>query len=133
MDSYTLEAGSSLTTADPSLTQRSKISGFSPTRLARMHDSLLRHVDGGRLPGLVALIKRRGAEHVDAIGTLAFDRTAPMRRDTIFRLASVMKPITAVAAMILVEECRLRLDDPVEGFLPELANRKVLRTIDSEL
>jgi len=98
-----------------------------------MHDILLRHVDSRRLPGLVALISRRGAEHVDAIGTLAFDRAAPMQRDTIFRLASVTKPITAVAAMILVEECKLRLDDPVDDFLPELANRKVLRTIDSEL
>jgi CubicO group peptidase (beta-lactamase class C family) len=56
-----------------------------------------------------------------------------MRRDTIFRVASVTKPITAVAAMILVEECRLRLDDPVDECLPELANRRVLRTIDSEL
>jgi CubicO group peptidase (beta-lactamase class C family) len=98
-----------------------------------MHDVLLRHVTSGRLPGLVALISRHGAEHLDAIGTLAFDRTAPMRRDTIFRAASVTKPITAVAAMILVEECRLRLDDPVDDFLPELANRRVLRSIDSEL
>jgi CubicO group peptidase (beta-lactamase class C family) len=113
--------------------RRSTTSGFSPTRLARMHDALLRHVDSGRLPGLVALISRRGAEHADAIGTLAFDRTAPMRRDTIFRIASVTKPITAVAAMILVEDCKLRLDDPVDEFLPELANRQVLRTIDSEL
>jgi CubicO group peptidase (beta-lactamase class C family) len=98
-----------------------------------MHDTLRRHVGSGRLPGLVAVVSRRGAEHVDAIGSLAFDRTAAMRRDTIFRLASVTKPITAVAAMILVEECRLRLDDPVDEFLPELANRQVLRTIDSEL
>jgi CubicO group peptidase (beta-lactamase class C family) len=98
-----------------------------------MHDTLLRHVNSGRLPGLVALISRRGTEHVDAIGTLAFDRTAPMRRDTIFRLASVTKPITAVAATILVEECKLRLDDPVDDILPELANRRVLRTIDSDL
>lgn len=113
--------------------QRSKTGGFSPTRLARMHDTLLRHVHDGRVPGLVALLSRRGVEHVDAIGTLAFDSTAPMRRDTIFRLASVTKPITAVAAMILVEDCTLRLDDPVDGLLPELANRKVLRTIDSEL
>jgi len=107
--------------------------GFSPARLARMHDTLLRHVDRRRLPGLVALLSRRGEEHEDAIGTLAFDRPAPMRRDTIFRLASVTKPITAVAAMILVEECKLRLDDPVDEFLPELANRRVLRTIDSAL
>ena len=127
------DAGTSLKAAEPSPTQRSTTSGFSPTRLARMHDTLLRHVDTGRLPGLVALISRRGGEHVDAIGTLAFDRPAPMRRDTIFRLASVTKPITAVAAMILVEECKLRLDDPVDEFLPELANRKVLRTIESEL
>jgi CubicO group peptidase (beta-lactamase class C family) len=120
-------------TVGSSATQRPNIDGFAPTRLARMHDILLRHVDSRRLPGLVALISRRGAEHVDAIGTLAFDRAAPMQRDTIFRLASVTKPITAVAAMILVEECKLRLDDPVDDFLPELANRKVLRTIDSEL
>lgn len=113
--------------------KRSNASGLSATRLARMHESLRRHVDSGRLPGLVALVSRHGVEHAEAIGTLAFDRTAPMRRDTIFRLASVTKPITAVAAMILVEECRLRLDDPVDEFLPELANRKVLRTIDSEL
>ena len=118
MESHTLETGTSLKTAEPSPMQRSTTSGFSPTRLARMHDTLLRYVDSGRLPGLVALISRRGAEHLDAIGTLAFDRTAPMRRDTIFRLASVTKPITAVAAMILVEERKLRLDDPVDAFLP---------------
>ncbi len=98
-----------------------------------MRAILRRHVDGGRLPGLVAAIGRRGADHIDAVGTLAFDRADPMRPDTVFRLASVTKPITAVAAMILVEECRLRLDDPVDGLLPELANRRVLRTIDSEL
>lgn len=86
-----------------------------------MHDALHRHVSGQRLPGLVALVSRRGAEHLEAIGTLGFDRTEPMRRDTIFRMASVTKPITAVAAMILVEECRLRLDDPVDELLPEPA------------
>ncbi|HEX6297961.1 MAG TPA: serine hydrolase domain-containing protein [Burkholderiales bacterium] len=117
----------------PAPTQSSKSSGLPSSRLARMRESLLRHVEGGRLPGLVGLISRHGAEHVEAIGTLAFDGQARMRRDTIFRLASVTKPITAVAAMILVEECKLRLDDPVDEFLPELANRKVLRTIDSEL
>lgn len=127
------EAGAPTGTAAPADGGSLKRGGLSPTRLARMHDSLQRHVDDGRLPGLVAAIGRRGVEHVDAIGTLAFDRNEPMRPDTIFRLASVTKPITAVAAMIVVEECRLRLDDPVDGFLPELANRQVLRTIDSEL
>jgi len=132
MEALTLEAGSSVGPAPPSR-PLTKPGGLSRARLARMHDILLRHVGPGGLPGLVAVVSRRGVDHVDAIGTLAFDRTAPMRRDTIFRIASVTKPITAVAAMILVEECRLRLDDPVDEFLPELANRKVLRTIDSEL
>jgi CubicO group peptidase (beta-lactamase class C family) len=56
-----------------------------------------------------------------------------MRRDAIFRLASTTKPITAVGAMILVEECKLRLDDPVEEWLPELKDRRVLRTVHSPL
>jgi len=132
MEELLLESGS-CGPAERSRALPSKTGGFSRARLATMHDILLRHVGAGRLPGLVALVSRRGADHIDAIGTLAFDRTAPMRRDTIFRIASVTKPITAVAAMILVEECRLRLDDPVDEFLPELTNRKVLRTIDSEL
>ena len=133
MESPGLESGTLMKTKAPSATQRARNGGLSPKRLARMHDVMRRHVDSRQLPGLVALISRRGMEYVDAMGTLAFDRTAPMRRDTIFRLASVTKPITAVAAMILVEDCRLRLDDPVDPWLPELANRKVLRTIDSEL
>ena len=56
-----------------------------------------------------------------------------MRRDTIFRIASITKPVTAAAAMILVEECRLRLDEPVDRLLPELADRQVLKRIDSPL
>src|SRR6185369_5209082 len=56
-----------------------------------------------------------------------------MRRDTIFRIASLTKPVTAVAAMILVEECRIRLDDSIEPWLPELAGRRVLRSIAAEL
>jgi CubicO group peptidase (beta-lactamase class C family) len=110
-----------------------KTRALSRPRLARMRDILSRHVERGRLPGVVAAVGRLEAEHVETIGTLAFDRTVPMRRDTVFRLASVTKPITAVAAMILIEECRLRLDDPVDEFLPELANRQVLRTIESPL
>jgi CubicO group peptidase (beta-lactamase class C family) len=113
--------------------QYAKTAGLSKSRLIRMHDSLGRHVDSGQLPGLVAVVARRGSEHVDTIGTLGFDTAASMQRDTIFRMASVTKVITAVATMILVEECRLRLDDPVDEFLPELANRQVLRTINSAL
>jgi CubicO group peptidase (beta-lactamase class C family) len=56
-----------------------------------------------------------------------------MKRDTVFRIASLAKPVTAAAAMILVEECKLRLDESIEPWLPELANRQVLKSISSPL
>lgn len=107
--------------------------GFPRVRLARMNAALQRHVESGQVPGLVGLVYHRGREHVETVGTMGFDTDAPIRRDTLFRLASTTKPITAAAAMILVEECRLGLDDPVDPWLPELANRRVLRTIESPL
>ena len=107
-------------------------SGLSKTRLGRMHEVMAGHVEAGDMPGLVTLVSRRGETFVDAIGRMAFDGP-PMRRDTIFRITSMTKPVTAVAAMILVEECKLRLDEPVDRWLPELADRKVLRTIDAPL
>ena len=85
------------------------------------------------VPGLVTLVSRRGEVHVDAIGTKALGGSDPMRRDTIFRISSMTKPITAVAAMILVEECKLRLDEPVDRLLPELADRRVLKRLDGPL
>ena len=106
---------------------------FSPERLQRMRTTMLRHIEAGYTPGLATLVHHRGREHVDAVGTMAFDSSVPMARDTIFRLASMTKPVTAVAAMILVEECRLRLDDPVDAWLPELTNRQVLRRLDGPL
>ncbi len=117
----------------PTRTPAGRRTGFPRTRLARMRAALQRHVDDGAVPGLVALVYRRGQEHVEALGSMAYGREVPMRPDAIFRLASTTKPITAAAAMILVEECRLRLDDPVERWLPELKDRRVLRTIESPL
>jgi CubicO group peptidase (beta-lactamase class C family) len=110
-----------------------KSAGFSGLRLGRLRAALERHVGEGRIPGMVAAVFHRGREHVETIGTMGFDCHVPMRRDALFRLASTTKPITAVGAMILVEECRLRLDDPVDQWLPELSNRTVLRTIESPL
>jgi CubicO group peptidase (beta-lactamase class C family) len=107
--------------------------GLSTARLLRMHDVLAGYVDRGQLPGLVTAISRRGEIHVDAIGTLAVDGGARMGRDTIFRVSSMTKPVAAAAAMVLVEECRLRLDDPVDVLLPELADRRVLRRLDGPL
>lgn len=106
--------------------------GLSKPRLGRMHNIMAGHVAAGEMPGLVTLVSRRGEVHVDAIGKLAIDG-APMRPDTIFRITSMTKPVTAVAAMILVEECKLRLDDPVDRWLPELSDRRVLRAVDGPL
>jgi CubicO group peptidase (beta-lactamase class C family) len=90
---------------------------FSKAGLARLEQTIANHVESG-LPGAVALVSRGGEAHVITAGQ-------EYRRDTIFRIASMTKPVTAVAAMILVEEGRLRLDDPLDEYLPELANRRI--------
>ncbi|KAA9375266.1 beta-lactamase family protein [Microbispora cellulosiformans] len=108
-------------------------SGFSATGLRRLREVLARHVESGKIPGLVALVSRGDETHVEAIGTMRHDGGAPMRRDTIFRMASTSKPVTITAAMVLLDECRLRLDDPVDPWLPELADRRVLRRFDGPL
>jgi CubicO group peptidase (beta-lactamase class C family) len=107
--------------------------GLSKSRLERMHRVLSGYVERKEIPGLVALVSHHDDVHVETLGTLAFGHSAPMQRDTIFRIASITKPVTAVAAMILVEECKLRLDESIEPWLPELANRRVLKSISSEL
>src|SRR5712664_3983025 len=91
------------------------------------------YVERGAIPGIVTLVARQDEVHVEVIGTRALNESEPMRRDTIFRIASLTKPIAAAAAIILVEECRLRLDEPVDRWLPELAGRRVLKRIDAEL
>jgi CubicO group peptidase (beta-lactamase class C family) len=103
---------------------------FSGARLDRMRGVMAGHVERGHAPGIVTLVSRRGETRVDAVGAKAVGGDDPMRRDTIFRIASMTKPVVAVAAMILVEECRLRLDDPVDPLLPELADREVLKRPD---
>jgi CubicO group peptidase (beta-lactamase class C family) len=107
--------------------------GLSKERLGRMHEVMAGYVERGEVPGLVTLVSRRGEVHVDVIGTQVFGESSPMRRDTIFRISSMTKPITAAATMILVEECKLRLDEPVDALLPELAERQVLQRLDGPL
>jgi len=98
-----------------------------------MHRVLSEHVERKEIPGLVALVSHHDDVHVETLGSLSVDHPAPMQRDTIFRIASITKPITAAAAMILVEDCKLRLDDSIEPWLPELANRHVLKSLSSQL
>lgn len=107
--------------------------GFSKPRLDRLHGMMARHVANGSVPGIVMLVSRHGETHVGAHGSLTAGGPMPMRRDSIFRIASAGKPMTAAVAMMLVEDGKLRLDEPVDPFLPELANRKVLKSLSSPL
>ena len=107
--------------------------GLSRARLGRMRNVMAGYVERGDVPGIVTLISRRGETHVDAIGAKAFGGSDPIRRDTIFRISSLTKPIAAVGTMILVEECKLRLDESVDRLLPELADRNVLKRIDGPI
>ncbi|GIF64350.1 serine hydrolase [Asanoa ishikariensis] len=102
-------------------------------RLRRMRDVLTGYVERGDVPGVVALVSRRGQTHVETLGTTAYGGGRPMSADTIFRVSSMSKPVTAAAAMMLVEECRIRLDDPIDALLPELADRQVLRSMGAAL
>ncbi|HLI98234.1 MAG TPA: serine hydrolase domain-containing protein [Bradyrhizobium sp.] len=104
--------------------------GFSKNGLDQLRGVMTGYVERGDLPGLVMLVSRHGEVHVDAIGRLAFE-ASPMTRDAIFRITSMTKPVTAAAAMILVEEGKLQLDDPVDSWLPEIADRKVLLAVDA--
>ena len=110
-----------------------KTGGLSRERLGRLRKSMTGYVERGEVPGIITLVSRHGEVHVDVVGNKSFDAPDPVRCDTIFRIASMTKPITAVATMILAEECKLRLDDAVQKWLPELADRKVLKHIDAPL
>ncbi len=106
---------------------------LSSERLRRLHAVLAAHVDRGAVPGLVTLVSRRGDVKVDVIGYADADRRRRMARDSIFRIASMTKPVTATAVMILVEEGTVRLDDAATGQLPELADLRVLRRLDADV
>ena len=106
---------------------------LSASELAHLHDVMTGHVEAGELPGLVTLVARGDDVHIDAIGSPSFADRSPLARSAIFRIASLSKPVTAAAAMSLVEDGLLRLDQPVDHLLPELAHRRVLRAIDAEL
>ncbi|UWP87167.1 serine hydrolase domain-containing protein [Dactylosporangium fulvum] len=96
--------------------------------------ALATRVDDGELPGLVyAVATAGGAIRVDAIGVKEFGGGEPMRRETVFRIASVTKPMLAAVTMMLVEDGALALAEPVDRLLPELADRRVLRRPDGPL
>jgi CubicO group peptidase (beta-lactamase class C family) len=107
---------------------------FSPAKLALIPPTLQSVVDAGDLSGFVTLIFRKGEiAQVNTIGHRDIETRAPMTRDTLFRIASMTKPVTSVAALMLMEEGKLRLEDPITKWVPELANRRVLKNAEGSL
>jgi CubicO group peptidase (beta-lactamase class C family) len=96
--------------------------GLSTERLKRVGEAVQRHIAAGNVAGAVTLVARRGKiAHFEANGVMDVDTKKPMAKDNLFRLASMSKPITGVAVMMLVEEGKIRLNDPVSRFIPEFA------------
>jgi CubicO group peptidase (beta-lactamase class C family) len=102
------------------------MNGFAADKLGRLRDVMTAHVDHDAVGGVAWLAARGDDVEVGLAGCLTRGRPEPVRRDSIFRIASMTKPVVAVGAMLLVEDSTLRLDDPVDGLLPELADRQVL-------
>ena len=105
---------------------------LTPTGLTGLRAAAARHVASGYVPGLVALVALGDQVHVEALGNLSAGGP-PVRRDSLFRIASMTKPVTGAATMALIEEGLIGLDEPVDRLLPELADRRVLRRMDGPL
>jgi CubicO group peptidase (beta-lactamase class C family) len=100
--------------------------GLSGERLQRIHETIMRRVDAGDISGAVTMVARRGrVVHFEAHGLMDLEGKKPMTKDALFRLASSSKPITAAAILILMEEGKLKLTDPVWKYIPEFKNSKV--------
>jgi CubicO group peptidase (beta-lactamase class C family) len=108
------------------------MSGLSPAGLERLAGVAWSHVGPDRVPGLVALVASGDDVHVEALGALSIGGP-PVRRDSLFRIASTTKPVTGAVTVALVEEGLLSLGEPVGRLLPELASLRVLRRMDGPL
>jgi CubicO group peptidase (beta-lactamase class C family) len=107
--------------------------GLDPSRLARIREALERDVKAGLLPGAVVGVARRGAiAYLEAVGTRDVANGQPLWADAVFSIASMTKPMTSFAIMMLHEEGRLLLGDPVSKFLPQLANMRVAKSAASD-
>src|SRR5882762_703756 len=100
--------------------------GMNPEMLARIPVRMKEFVDSGKTAGIVTLVARHGhVASLEAVGYQDLDNKTPMRVDSIFRIMSVTKPVTCAGVMVLVDEGRLSLLDPVERFVPEFKGLKV--------
>ncbi|MHB8574337.1 MAG: serine hydrolase domain-containing protein [Dehalococcoidia bacterium] len=91
------------------------------------------HIDAGEVPGAVIAVSCGGNLRIDSLGTVSADGVVPMTGDAAFRIASLTKPLAAAVTLMLVEDGSLALDAPVERWVPELADRRVLRRLDGPL
>src|SRR5919202_439465 len=100
-------------------TARAEEAGMSTERLRRIHEAMQRHIDASDISGAVTLVARRGrVVHYQAHGLMDIETNRAMQPDAIFRIASMTKPVTGVAVLMMMEEGKLRLNDPVSKFLP---------------
>ena len=107
-------------------TGKPESAGMSTERLQRIHDAVQRHIDAGSITGAVTLVARKGRiVHFEAHGLMDVEAKKAMEKDAIFRLASMSKPVTSVAVLMLVEEGKIRLSDPISRFMPEFAKMQV--------
>lgn len=100
--------------------------GISSQRLQRIHELIQRHIDAGSFSGAVTLIARDGRiAHLEAQGLMDIETKKPMAADAMFRIMSMTKPVVGVAVLMMIEEGKVRLNDPVSKFIPEFKNLKV--------
>ena len=97
--------------------------GLSADRLQRINQVVQRAIDANEISGAVTIVSRRGhIAHFEAQGLMDIEARTPMRKDTIFPIASMSKPITGVAVLMLIEEGKVRLTDRVSRFIPEFTD-----------
>jgi CubicO group peptidase (beta-lactamase class C family) len=117
--------------AAPLPTAKPEDVGFSTERLSRIHDMVMRRVETKEISGAVTMVARRGrVVQYEALGQADIDSKQPMTKESLFRLASSSKPVTAVAVLMLMEEGKLKLTDPVSKYIPEFKNPRV--TVETE-
>jgi CubicO group peptidase (beta-lactamase class C family) len=104
--------------------------GLSSKKLNLIHDALELHINNGQIAGGIVLVARNGKiVHLEAQGVTGVGSTQPLKTDSIFGLASLSKPVTAVAVLMLVDEGKINLDDPVSKYIPEFAAPRLVRLV----
>ncbi|MEY4933338.1 MAG: hypothetical protein RLZZ403_1658, partial [Pseudomonadota bacterium] len=115
--------------AQPALTKPEDV-GLSSAKLSLIHDALKVQVDSGQIPGGIVLVARDGkVVYLEAQGITDPVSKRPMQTDLIYGTASLTKPVAAVAAMMLVDDGKLNLDDPVSKFIPEFGGQRLVRVL----